>query len=86
MSRWTVRREGEVLGYLAHHPLSTAPTIAEHYQRHPDQITETLNTLHANGDVTFEQLSLGGVPWTVWRLTDPDEQCTALTRPDKERS
>jgi predicted ArsR family transcriptional regulator len=73
MSRWTIRRQGEVLGYLALHPDSTVEDIAEQYKRHPDQVRETLNQLEAAGDVASTLTQLPGLlepfPALIWTLT-----------------
>jgi hypothetical protein len=92
MSRWSDRREKEIIGDLAEDPLSVVDDIAEHLRRRPRRVQADLDRLERQHRVVRRVLDVPNafgriVPRTCWCRPDFDTELDTLTadQPDKER-
>ena len=100
-SRWTVRREKDVLGDLVEWPMSTTEDIAERLRLDPARVGRTIDTLLAERRVdahwikipVIDRIAVLGFTRTHkdvchWTLPGFDTQLDKLTadRPSEERS
>lgn len=83
MSRWSIRRDDQVIGHLARHPDASAEEIAERHKRDPKHVLATLRRLEELREVTSEleeTPGVTGIPFGIltWRIADGE--CDLLRR------